>query len=82
VFDKAARTPFRREKRVGAYLMARAQEHGLITRALGDRIGFSPPLVMTPDETADMFDRFGSALAETETWLREGGWKPAEDAAN
>jgi len=76
VFDKAARTPFRREKRVGPYLMARAQVHGLLIRALGDRIGFSPPLVMTPDETADMFGRFEAALQETESWLREGGWRP------
>ena len=68
VADKETRTPFDPALKVGPYLLGRAQAHGLIIRALGDRIGFSPPLVMSGDEIDDMFDRFALALDETTEW--------------
>jgi len=43
----------------------------LLLRALGDRIGFSPPLVIDNDQIADMFDRFGRALEETSMWVEK-----------
>ena len=70
VADRETGAPFPPELKVGPYLLARAQDHGLIVRALGDRIGFSPPLVMTPDQVADMYDRFDMALEETHAWVR------------
>ncbi len=70
VADRNTRAPFPPEMKVGPYLLARAQDHGLIVRALGDRIGFSPPLVMTPDQVTDMYDRFEMALEETHAWVR------------
>ncbi len=70
VADRETGAPFPPEMKVGPYLVARAQDHGLIVRALGDRIGFSPPLVMTPDQVADMYDRFEMALEETHAWVR------------
>ena len=70
VADRDTRAPFPPEMKVGPYLLARAQDHGLIVRAMGDRIGFSPPLVMTPDQVADMYDRFEMALEDTHAWVR------------
>ena len=70
VADKSTREPFDPALKVGPYLLSRAQEHGLIIRALGDRVAFSPPLVISGDEIDDMLTRFGWALDETEAWLK------------
>jgi 4-aminobutyrate--pyruvate transaminase len=78
VADKATREPFDPALKVGPYLLRRAQDHGLIIRALGDRIGFSPPLVISSSEIDDMYARFSSALDETWQWVQSGtdGGKP------
>ena len=72
VADKDTNEAFDPALNVGPYLLARAQEHGLIIRALGDRIGFSPPLVITGDEINEMFGRFALALRETQEWVEAG----------
>ncbi len=63
--DRETRAPFPPEMKVGPCLAARAEDHGLIVRAVGDRIGFSAPLIITPDHSADRYARFGAALDET-----------------
>ncbi len=74
VADKGSREPFDPARKVGPYLLSRAQAHGLIIRALGDRIGFSPPLVITGEQIDDMYARFSRALDETWEWVqREAG---------
>ncbi len=73
VADKATRAPFPAAAKVGAYLVARAEEHGLIVRALGDRIAFSPPLVITGPEIEDMYARFARALEDTTAWVEASG---------
>lgn len=65
VADKDSNTAFDPAQKVGPWLLDRALEHGLIIRALGDRIGFSPPLVMSPAEIDEMYARFGRALDDT-----------------
>ena len=50
---------------VGPYLVAQAQERGLILRAMGDRIAFSPPLIISDAEISEMFDKFSEALYST-----------------
>jgi 4-aminobutyrate---pyruvate transaminase len=72
VADKARNEAFDPARKVGPYLLERALEHGLIIRALGDRIGFSPPLVISGDEIDDMFARFAAALEETRNWVEAG----------
>ena len=62
VRDKATKEPFDPAHGVGAYVAAQAQENGLIVRALGDSVAFSPPLIITEAEIDDMFDRFETAL--------------------
>jgi len=54
---------------LAAYLLGRAQAHGLIVRALGDRIAFSPPLVISGEEIDEMFARFRRALDDTARWV-------------
>jgi 4-aminobutyrate--pyruvate transaminase len=73
VADRSTRAAFDPKRRVGAQLVRFAQEHGLIVRAMGDRIAFSPPLVIRPEEIADMYARFGRALDETWKWVRTEG---------
>ena len=69
-----ARKPFDAKRGVGAYLVRRAQEHGLILRVMGgDIIAFSPPLIITEAEIAEMIKRFALALEDTVAWLKVNG---------
>ncbi len=62
VADKASRAPFDPTGRMGPALARAAQDQGLIVRALGDSIAFSPPLTITGREVAELLDRFSRAL--------------------
>ena len=62
VADKDGKTAFDPKRGVGARVAAKAQEHGVILRAMGDAVAFSPPLVITKDEIELMFSRFRRAL--------------------
>ena len=69
--DPKMRTPFDPGRGVGAYLVRRAQEHGLILRAMaGDIIAFCPPLIITEAEIMAMMARFAVALDDTQAWLK------------
>jgi 4-aminobutyrate--pyruvate transaminase len=68
--DPASRTPFAAEKGVAAYLVRRAQEHGLILRAMaGDIVAFSPPLIISAAEIDELLLRFERALDDTTAWI-------------
>ncbi|MGE5504569.1 MAG: aspartate aminotransferase family protein [Actinomycetota bacterium] len=62
VADKDARTPFEPKLAVGARVVAKAQDNGVILRAMGDAVAFAPPLVITAAEVAEMLARFRTAL--------------------
>ena len=64
VADKASKAPFPPARAMGARVAALAQKHGLITRAMGDTLAFSPPLIINEAEIDDMLERFGRALDE------------------
>jgi 4-aminobutyrate--pyruvate transaminase len=69
--DKHARKPFDPKRGVGAYLVRRAQEHGLILRAMGgDIIAFSPPLIITEAQINELMSRFAKALDDTAAWIK------------
>ncbi|MCW9040548.1 MAG: aspartate aminotransferase family protein [Rhodospirillales bacterium] len=72
VADKETRAPFDPARGVGPYLVRRAQHHGMIVRALGDTIAFSPPLVIGKDRLDEMMAIFSKALDDTLAWV-EGG---------
>jgi 4-aminobutyrate--pyruvate transaminase len=66
VKDKATRENFDAAHAVGPYCMARAQQHGLLVRALpGDALAFCPPLVVKEAEIDMIVERFGKALDDT-----------------
>ncbi len=75
VADKASKRSFDPSFKVKDFLRHRAQEHGLIVRAVlqGDTLAFSPPLIITEAEIGEMMKRFGQALDETTQWVEENG---------
>lgn len=77
VAHKAEKRAFRPDHGVGSYCALRAQDHGLIVRALGDTIAFCPPLIITKEEIHELFDRFERALADTEAWVEKHGLRKA-----
>ncbi|HOB93848.1 MAG TPA: aminotransferase [Aquabacterium sp.] len=69
--DPASRKPFDPKRGVGAYLVKRAQAHGLILRVLGgDIIAFSPPLVISEAEVDELLAKTKLALDDTLAWMR------------
>ncbi len=63
VQDKATKASFDPADGVGPYFAARAQEHGLIVRAVpGDTITLCPPLIISDGEIDELLTRFGKAL--------------------
>jgi len=71
VKDKDSKTPFAPSSGVGSYCAGRAEEHGLIIRAMGDNIGFCPPLIITPEEIGEMMTCFSKALDDTYAWSKD-----------
>lgn len=69
VRDRHTKQPFDPAQQVGAYLVQRAQHHGLILRPRGDAIAMSPPLIINEAEIDLLLERFGKALDETWTWI-------------
>ncbi len=70
VADKETKRPFDPAEKVGPRIAAAARQHGLVTRAMGDTLGFSPPLVITEPEIGEMFARFARALDEIADTVR------------
>jgi 4-aminobutyrate--pyruvate transaminase len=73
VADKATKAPFDPKLGIGAHVARFAQEHGLIVRAMGDSIGFSPPLIITSAELDDLVAKFGKALDDTVSFVTDKG---------
>ncbi len=73
VRDRRTKESFDPKLAVPAYCVKRAQEHGLIVRAILNSVAFCPPLVSSDEEIAEMYRRFARALDETLTWVKEQG---------
>ena len=71
VRDKPDRLPFPSSAQVGARVQAACLAEGLIVRAVGDRIAFTPPLIVDCEELAIIQERFGRALDVV--WKQLGG---------
>ncbi len=63
--DKPSRAAFDPPGRIGPAVARVAQDEGVIVRAMGDTIAFSPPLIITPGEIDTLFGRFRRALPST-----------------
>ncbi len=73
VKNKATKESFDPAKMVGMTCAKFCQENGLITRAVGESVCFSPPLIITAAEIEDLFRRFGKALEATHAWIKDQG---------
>ncbi|MBN9442625.1 aspartate aminotransferase family protein [Bosea sp. (in: a-proteobacteria)] len=73
VKDKRTKAAFETKKGVGAKAVSFALQEGLITRAMGDRLAFCPPLVINEAEIEEMFDRAERALDKTLAWAKAEG---------
>lgn len=65
VKDKESRELFPAEMRVMETLAANARKHRLILRFIGNRVAFSPPLVISESEVHEMTKRLSLALDDT-----------------
>ncbi|MEE8351978.1 MAG: aspartate aminotransferase family protein [Rhodospirillales bacterium] len=68
VANKAAKTLFDPKSGVGAYFSDRAQDEGLIIRAIGDTIAVCPPLIITEAEIDELTGCIERTLASTLDW--------------
>jgi 4-aminobutyrate--pyruvate transaminase len=69
--DKASKRSFDPKAAVAPRAVRFAEEEGLIVRFLaGDAVSICPPLVITPAEIDELFDRLGRALDRTLDWVR------------
>ena len=68
--DRKTRTPWPTDRKVGILVQDFALKHGLIVRAIGDRIAFTPPLIITTEQIGEMCRRFGLALDDAKRELQ------------
>jgi adenosylmethionine-8-amino-7-oxononanoate aminotransferase len=64
VADRATRTPFQPEKRLGAKICHTARKFGLITRPIRDVLVLIPPYCTRPEELEKMVDALHQAIAQ------------------
>ncbi|MDP2802955.1 MAG: aminotransferase [Phreatobacter sp.] len=65
VAHKPTKKAFEAKAGIGAHATAIAQQEGLIIRNLGDSLAVCPPLIITPEEIDDLFDRLARTLDRT-----------------
>jgi 4-aminobutyrate--pyruvate transaminase len=65
VKDKAGKAPFPPAAALGGKAAGLCQKHGVILRAMGDTLAFSPPLIIGAAQIHDLLARVRRALDET-----------------
>ncbi len=60
--DPRTKVPFPPSVRAGALVERACLDNGLIVRAIGDRIAFTPPLIISREEILELFRRFRLGL--------------------
>lgn len=73
VASKTTKAPFEPAGKVGAECLRHCHDEGLICRAIGDVMGFCPPLIITPAQIDELFDKFERAMAKTLDWANGQG---------
>jgi len=74
VADKPTKRSFDPAHGVAARCVAAAQDEGLIVRYLaGDTVSLCPPLIISPQELGEMFERLRRALDRTLAWAHGEG---------
>ena len=78
VADKPDKRAFDPKAGIGAAVIAAAQRHGLILRALaGDIVAFCPPLIITAEQVDEMFAAVTKALDEVEAMVKKDNLRAA-----
>ena len=72
VEDKASKKAFAPARKIGPYIDNLAKENGMIIRAMGDSLGFTPPLIMKPTEINEMIEITGKVLDQAWTAIQRG----------
>lgn len=70
VQDRATKAPLPPANRTGRQVLQAAASKGLITRALGDTLVLSPPLVATATDIDEIVGRFASAVEQVAGGIR------------
>jgi 4-aminobutyrate--pyruvate transaminase len=71
VADKASKRSFDAKAGAGPRAVRLAEEEGLIVRFIaGDVVSICPPLIISPSEIDELFDRLGRALDRTLDWAK------------
>ena len=65
VANKATKAPFGADVGAGAHCVARALEHGLIVRNIGESVALCPPLVIDDKQVDELFGKLERALDDT-----------------
>ena len=73
VANRHTKAAFEPLGKVGAECLKHCQDHGLICRAIGDVMAFCPPLIITPAQIDELFDKFERAMALTLEWAHGQG---------
>ncbi|HMN82150.1 MAG TPA: aminotransferase [Burkholderiaceae bacterium] len=71
VADKAGRMPFPAAAAAGVAVQEAAMAQGLIVRAIRDALAICPPLIITPAQIDELFDKLGRALDAAHEGLRK-----------
>lgn len=71
--DTSGKKTFERPGAVGARLMNELAGHGVILRAMGDALGFCPPMIITEEEIDALFAPMEQALDATHAWAKSEG---------
>jgi 4-aminobutyrate---pyruvate transaminase len=70
IADRRNKTSFDPKAGVGPQAVHFAEQEGLIVRSLaGDVVSICPPLIITPAQIDELFDRLGRALDRTLEWV-------------
>ncbi|MCJ8139035.1 aspartate aminotransferase family protein [Falsirhodobacter halotolerans] len=64
VADKTAKTGFTPVGKAAQAVMAAAQRHGLLVRAIGESICFCPPMIISDSEMDELLARFDRAMTD------------------
>ncbi len=71
--NRRTKAPFEPAGKVGAECLNHCHANGLICRAIGDVMAFCPPLIITPAQVDELFDKFDRAMAATLDWAHGEG---------
>jgi 4-aminobutyrate--pyruvate transaminase len=74
VQDKATKAPFPAAAAIGPKAAAAVQRHGVILRAMGDTLAFSPPLIITERQISAVLDAVEHALDEAHALAKKDGF--------